>query len=843
MIGQFKLLFLFLYCSNSFIAQIPRNEDSFGYDIVPEMPIHGYDHRGASVYYKDGKSGLVYKDSNITEAIFDKAYLSSSLGIIVKKDGKFGFYNRKGLKILSLNYDSISHFGSNSLKVFKNLQQGIVDKEGNIVLSIKYKQIFMHNSIGMFAVRDKKDRLNIVGKRDRKIVTSLETISLHPDGAIIGNGKKYGFITNSVKTKFIYDFIPVGTYKKGKSPSRTLYQKNRGGDNGIIPSNGSRLNQIVVVKEGKVGMVDSSNNLLIPIEHDEIFDMRSKNYYAIKNGKKFGYYLKRCSVYESPKYDGLYMDGTTYLKLILDRKHGIVDDATGKLIIPIEYESIIKTKDSFKLTKDNKQGAADMQGTIIVPVNYDKIESLARYFSSGFENLFKVTIGEKTGVIDYKNKVVIPVDYEYVEDFEDDFFLVVDNKKFGLFSKKGELLQELKFDFIERAKNERAIVFLTRKEGLTGMLNSSGREIYRPQFKEVFIVPDSDQDLNRVERYEKSYFVVLRDSTNMCGLFDLYTGKFAIPIKYDNIYQHTNREFYLARQHEKFGVLSVDNKVKVDFIYDTLSFSKTYIFDKDKINNNGFVAKRNGLFGVINLSGDMLVPFEYTYLEKLSYKGLYKAKKENHFVLINQQNEILNKGPFDNIADYEQHEDEKNEDWNISYINKALTFYEGNMREIDENGKFLTEPIKMFPHQGFSSLLELKSTLISALNSTNDSLLYLFSKKIAPSPHLVYLIDESQKKLYNNSQYLHYESIYVKYYQMLLKFKYYIWNSEYYNKKNLLTDDYTVRKRGIVTNSRSTNWAYGDTKYLEKILRNAIKINGYWISSYYLSTIKLIIKE
>ena len=38
-----------------------------------------------------------------------------------------------------------------------------------------------------------------------------------------------------------------------------------------------------------------------------------------------------------------------------------------------------------------------------------------------------------------------------------------------------------------------------------------------------------------------------------------------------------------------------------------------------------------------------------------------------------------------------------------------------------------------------------------------------------------------------------------------------------------------LKKEGIVTNKRTEDWAYSDTKFMEKLLRNAVKINGFWI--------------
>ena len=476
-------------------------------------------------------------------------------------------------------------------------------------------------------------------------------------------------------------------------------------------------------------------------------------------------------------------------------------------------------------------GIIDMKGKMILPASYDKIENLTRHFSKGFEGYYKVTIDKKSGIVDTNNTIIIPIEYDYLYDFEDKFFIVKKDTLFGLFAKNGDLIHGLKFDYIERGRNDKCVVYLTHKDGLVGVINNKGEEIYTPQFKKVSKVPDGDLDIRFVERYEKNYYLVFTIQYGKSGLFNLYTGKFDLELEYDNICQQLNKRYFSAKKNGKFGVVSYENKVLIDFIYDTISFYHTFVIDEEEMEEAGFVASLNGAYGALNLKNKTLIPFIYKELKKLGYNNVYKAKKNSNYVLVDQNNTVLNKDPFDDIADYEQflQRDGRN------YYYKTLSFNNGKMREMDGKGKFLTNSINMSPHEGFTSFLELKLELIKALNNESDSALYYYGKKIAPSPHLVSLIDKSAKRLYENSQYLNYDDIYSRYFYKLLEFKRYYWNGSYFDKDNLMTEDFTIRKKGIVTNKRLKDYAYGDSHYLDKILRNAIKINGYWISSYYLS--------
>ncbi|MGB1041443.1 MAG: WG repeat-containing protein, partial [Flavobacteriales bacterium] len=528
------LIFLVLVLANSVFAQVPHIEADYDYP-APLMEMPRPSERGISVYYQNGKAGVRYKDSNITEPIYDKAYFNRSNGIIVKKEKKYGFYNKHAELIIPLRYDSISAVDSYTLKIKSNNKYGLVNIEGDKLLNIRHNDILGVSKSGMYVVKNKKGIIEILGNKGKKIISNLSSVRLYKNGAVVGNGKKYALITKNHQSGFIYDSIPVNSYNKNYKLRRGYTRNYRD-----VISMGQGLHRIVVLKEGKVGMIDTLNQVIIPIEQDEIIYQRRRDYYLVKKGKMFGYYLKKCDKYGSPFYDQIYMDGTVFLKVNKKGKWGIIDDATGEMILPTIYESVYMTNGTFILKKDRKKGVSDFKGKIIIPIIYDKIDNLANFFSSEFKGFYKVTIGKQSGIITSNNKTVIPIKFEYIGEFEDNFFLAVDtNRNFGLFSKSGEVVQKLKYDFIERKRKDKATVFFTYKNDLIGVLDQQGKEIFSPQFKKASIVPDESHDIVRVERYENAYFLAMTDTNNNTGLFDLYTGKFIIPRKYEKIYQQT----------------------------------------------------------------------------------------------------------------------------------------------------------------------------------------------------------------------------------------------------------------------------------------------------------------
>jgi len=189
---------------------------------------------------------------------------------------------------------------------------------------------------------------------------------------------------------------------------------------------------------------------------------------------------------------------------------------------------------------------------------------------------------------------------------------------------------------------------------------------------------------------------------------------------------------------------------------------------------------------------------------------------------------------FDEVANFEE-QDERYYRGNTSY--QALTFRNGKMRVIDDKGKYLTAETEMQAHKGYKSFDELKQALIKALDSDGDELLKDFANKIAPSEHLLFYLN---KNIFNDNKL---ESIYIpnikeRYLNVLLLFKYRYWkdSSSFRYDRTSLTDvsDFNHYYYGYLTNYRHTDHAFGNVKYLEKILRNAVKINGFWISTYFM---------
>jgi len=88
--------------------------------------------------------------------------------------------------------------------------------------------------------------------------------------------------------------------------------------------------------------------------------------------------------------------------------------------------------------KNQKMGVVNIQGQIIIPIEYDVLMLTKDYFLA--------VKNDKYGFISPQNQVIIPFEYDYIDFFYEGLALVKKNEKFGFINQKGELVIDIKYD-------------------------------------------------------------------------------------------------------------------------------------------------------------------------------------------------------------------------------------------------------------------------------------------------------------------------------------------------------------------------------------------------------------
>jgi hypothetical protein len=775
------------------------------------------------VFKENEKYGIRKRDSVMIPAVYDTITNLGS-GFLLKKNDLYGVANSLGKQVIPVQYQKITYnpkFGY-TYQVMNNNRYGSIDLSGNIILPVNYFNIHYSSPYsGASVVEDVDGALYLVFKNLAVYKKPLQNIMIFKDGVIASINGKYGLLKDG-KEVLPFEYESIADQNK----VNIQQFKNVKGDVDFSVNFGNN-SCFLMSKNQKFGLLNTSGAVILNTEYDNIKYDNLRHIYLLTLNNLQGIYFESSKKLINCEYQSVYTDGTQFITLKKDNKYGIVN-YQAEVILPYEFDEIsIRGWNSFfRVKKSGKYGYFKSSGELIIPTQYDNLEG---FYNSKFDHLLKATLHDSVGVINLKNEIVVPIRYKFVNDLNN-YFQVELNGKRGLYSLKGEEICKPEFDRIYTSHSEKSNILFTRSNNLYGIIGDGGKLLFEPQFVKIGYIHDEDLLVNPISNYLNIYQFV-KHKNGKYGVFEERHSNLVIPIEYDSVCQRFDfgeSTFFILKKGDKYGVVNNNNEPVISFKYDYLSFNNVreyYLDEKTNIpvvpNEVLVVAKKNSKYGVIDLKEKIHVPFKYSYIERVSYQPLFKASKHNTYQFINNKNEVLNAGPFDEIAKFEEF--------------STLTFYKGQMRVMDINGKFTTAPVSMNPHKGFESFEALKQALIMALNDTSDASLKVFADKIAPSDHLLFYLKENlftDEPLYT----LNIQEIKEIYYLRLLAFKHNDWNSEFYRKESLTkVDDYTMYKKNIVTNFRFEDHAFGDTRFMEKVLRNAIKINGYWISTYFLT--------
>lgn len=817
----FTLTFILL---NSLFAhsQVPTQSikgDPDSFYLTIDEPVSDSKNPNPVIFTENNKYGIKLNNTVIVKPAYDYIdFLENDFK--VKSINKFGVINKKGETVLETKYDSIGS-GIQSYIVKLNNKYGTVTDKGIELLPIKYSKIlYSNNATKTSLIKDENKELKLV--LDNTISDyQFDNIYLYKNAGIISKDSKKGLIIDGkLVLEPIYDNISADGQKSNKNDYVfKALEKNKYYIN-------SSSQDIFITEIGtKKGLIHNGIRIYAD-EMDKISNDYMRGIVIVEKDQKKGAYLPRTQQKIDTDYNSIICDGTLFIELKKNNLSGMVDYKLNQ-VLPLEYDDIqvMGMQSAFKIIKNKKQGWASAKGEILIPAIYDEIDDFNFLLSDseGFKDLFKVKNNDLTGVINQSNKVILPINFEYI--FERNAFICGKTKdgKFGLYKKDGSVILKPEYNFIFESENGSSKLLFALKENSYSIINKEGKTIYDNSIKKYGYILNEYNLVCPFFDTENS-FLLLQDTKNKYGVYDEVNQKQCLPQIYSSIKQKLPVErntYFIVSKNNKFGIVDDKNTIIVPFLYDDLSFDLTNPYtSKETI----LPAKKNGKWGLISLKNKTLVDFGYQYIARIhGERNIFKAKIKNKYKIIDKNGKELSADSFDNVANFEG--------------NETLTFDKNTMRVINDKGAYTGVTEQMTIHDGYKTFDELKFALIEALENPKDDRLMTFCTKIAPSKHLLYYLTTNvfDKK---SLQYTPEQDLIAKqYYKKLSEFKLSRWNDDRFFSKSSLksVNDYTyIDNNGIVTNSRTNDHAFGDTRLMEKILRNAIKVNGFWISSYFM---------
>ncbi len=574
----------------------------------------------------------------ISDTLYNEIYVSGN-NVLLRKGNKFRVFDSWKETFILPKYDVIANTNIHKeFLVVDNQKTGIVNYENDTIIPLKYDRIYnlkysANNYYSYYHYVVEKDGKCGLFQTDEKHLGKLVlpidydaivSVSEKDSTAIVSVDNKCGVVkldSKRVIIPIIYDEI------QKKKDCYYLSQRN------------------------KVGVVYLNSIPETLQMFDEIISYNSESKSIVfKNSKKKGIYdVVNNKIILEPKYDKINKieadcknDNGKFAIVSIDNKLGIVKLYENKVVIPVVYDDIEKinreyyTTTKFKIRKSNKYGIIDINGNLLIPIEYDYL-----YQPYNSKNSIIVVKQGKYGVVNWKNNIKLPFEYESVKVIEDNFFQVKKNSKYGIVDKFNRVKLPLRYNYIFVYKN--GFMSVSIKNGKKGVLNNKGREVIPTIYDNIFFYRKNK--LYIVEQNNKRGIITSNGKTIIPPLFawveiinqnlflitdnnfSFFIDRNFKPIsslfKIHRSIQLDNTNCYVANRNRKMGVISNENKIIIPFVYDTIIPVSNYY------KKNNFIVSKKQKYGLIN-KAKTIIDCKYSdfFIESYGYNIFLFNDKE-----------------------------------------------------------------------------------------------------------------------------------------------------------------------------------------------------------------------
>ncbi len=252
---------------------------------------------------------------------------------------------------------------------------------------------------------------------------------------------------------------------------------------------GSKGDYLFAQKDGKWGIIDFNNKVLIPFEYEhEHFFMRSDNWVMSlkKNGQHVTINLGDKKEYAAPEYTNM----------------------------------TITNNGSLRARKNGKYGLVGEDGTQIADFIYDDITDA--YDEQGYGPYLRISQNGKTGILREDGKVIIPPVYEGDVVASGKYFIIPVDGNYNIADSTGKkLLPKDYTDITLMDKRSSTLLFKLKQKALYGFYNPASGKVVEPAF---FDIDPATVTAPGMDLLEVSY-------QEMYGLYST-SGQQVLPVEY-----------------------------------------------------------------------------------------------------------------------------------------------------------------------------------------------------------------------------------------------------------------------------------------------------------------------
>ncbi|MEN8138196.1 MAG: WG repeat-containing protein [Bacteroidota bacterium] len=372
---------------------------------------------------------------------------SNEMALVANED-YVGYINKKGEKVIDFIYDDGTDFIEGVAHVVKGDSIALIDKRGREILGFNYSYISTPNN-GVILVKQS---------------VSKKYIFHNLNGEKLFNGAEFDYAE-----EFSNGFSIVGKHMVTGDVNDSVTD--------------SLADDAEIVKQILYGVIDSTGNIVLPLEYKRILKGYDKQFRVMNSESKYGLislpkldtvisykyrYIGeesegKYAVFSGEKYGYRKLDGEKitsdrfyrfkgdtvetkycrgYAKTKYRGKYGVVD-SLGKKVFPDIFEEVGEVVDfPVPVSKRGKWGYVTKDVSLWTSYIYD--------YASAFDNgVAIVSRKSKYGVIDKRRKNVIGFDFDYLEKLGDGHYLAKKNNLYGLLDEDGTIVLPFYYSKIE----------------------------------------------------------------------------------------------------------------------------------------------------------------------------------------------------------------------------------------------------------------------------------------------------------------------------------------------------------------------------------------------------------
>lgn len=527
---------------------------------------------------KNNLWGMFNEDKNIftCQPQFKMAQIISVNASLVQVDKLFGVVNHVNCGyLLPLELARVKKLAQHDILFEQKGKWGVFNDVGKTIINPEFDTIFLKNE-ELLQVKQ-GDKYGLYGLRGKKILSvDYEEIGGFNEGFyIVKQNGKYGYCS-----------------RVGKVLIKPVYDE----------ANPFKNKQAAVKKAGKWGVIDYTNKFLLRPEYDQITAGRG-NYYAITQGDKMYFYDFTFKKITEEGFEKIYTEDTLYaVRIKKDGRFSYYNPAAKSYVTTEKFDGAQPYQKGYAtVTNGGKMGLLDVNGKLILPVQYDAIV----YDQFQSKVIFRTVQNGKEGIADASGKIILPNEYDRINPALPNYLKVKKNNKYAILRTTGAAVTEFNYDFISSSfdfPDAPEWPAMASQKGKFGLINEKGEEVFPFKAKEM--------------GYLGNGLYAVKEGKSL--LLVNTQGK-STEISYEEV-KNFGDGMAAVKSGDKWGYITPAGEEKIKPQYE----------QAEVFANKLAAVKIKGKWGIINRMGKVVVPAEYDdYKEdNQGSRKLYKTGKE-----------------------------------------------------------------------------------------------------------------------------------------------------------------------------------------------------------------------